>query len=496
MATPLTGTPLGDEVSRILESTVSLPLRHITGIIHLIDVNIDIQAIKVMNLDIVRDYENNYTDEVTVSAMFPIGTFYDIIYPNKENIEFSIKTNPVDKDKNDNVKTQSTVETRYIAKFISSQDGRVQPSSMGVQSTDSLDITSFITVDIQLIDKAMFLMRSMETGTICRQATPKEFLQTFLTMQLSNFQIGSDEKIIGIDLVDPDNTGQQEQIIIPHGTPLISVPDYTQKKICGIYNKGICSYIQHKVWYIYPRHDIDRNPKGNRLITIIVVPPSLLPSIDHSFRKDGEHYKILCTGRLSMDNNANIQQLKDGTGVRYTSSVTPLTEQYPSRSGNKAILSKSMINTEELGNKLKGKEQVGLYRSNYFTQNAFNEASSVSGLNSGQLQCLWENSYPAIIEPGTIAHVLYLDEKGETTDLKGTILKVHHSSYLPKKGLTQNTWTTNTAIFLWVKNNLDGNEVKQVKGGAEGWMSGSGSAGGGVGGSSNTSLSSLFGGNY
>lgn len=334
----------------------------------------------------------------------------------------------------------------------------------------------------------------IESGTIGRLATPKEFLETFITQQVSNLQLSGEEKLIGIDLVEPDNKNKQKQIIIPHGTPLTSVPEYVQNRCCGVYSKGLTSYIQNKVWYIYPRHDVDRNPKGKRFITIIVIPPKLLPSIEKSWRVDGDHWKILCTGQLHLDNKADTRQLNEGTGVRFTSAVTPLTEQYPSRSGNRATLSKSQMNTEEMY-KLKGKEQLAPYRSGYFTANAFRETSLVSSLNAGLLSCLWENSYPKIIEPGTLAKILYLDSEGLTTELKGVVMKAHHSTFLPNKGLIQNTWVTNTGLFLWVQNDLSVQQEKKVKGGAEGWMKGA-NAGGGPGGSSAMSLGQLFGGSY
>lgn len=495
MGVVINGTPIGDEVVRILENKTALPLRHITGTIHLIDVNIDVESIKILNLDIIRDYDNNYTDAVTVECIFPSGTFKDLIYPNKENVEFTIETVPVKKSKEDKVEYEDVVQTRYKAKFINSENERIKGSGQAIHSTESLDISEFVTVQLQLIDKANYLMRLIEVGTISRLVTPKDFLETFLTQQLTNFQLSGEEKIIGIDLIEPDNKGQQEQIIIPHGTPLNVVPDYVHNRCCGVYNKGISSYIQNKVWYIYPRHDVDRNPKGKRYITIIVIPPKILPSIEKSWRIDGDHWKILCTGRLQLDNNADNVQLNDGTGVRYTSAVTPLTEGYPARSGNKAILSKEQINTDEKY-KLKGKEQIAPYRTGYFTANAFKETSFVSSLNAGLLTCLWENSYPKIIEPGTLAKVLYMDDKGVTLELKGVVLKAHHSTTLPKKGLTQNTWITNTGLFLWVKNDLSENPpAKNVEGAATGWIKGAG-AGGGPSGKSSMSLKQLFGGNY
>lgn len=493
MAATLEATAIMQEVKRILESTTTLTMRHITAMVHCIDANISIEAIKVTNVDIIRDYENNFADTVSISLIFPAGTYFDILYPNKENIELSIKSTPITKDKKDNVKKEDEIETRYIAKIVDSNDHRVQPSTKGISSTDTLDITNMIEVNFQLIEKDVFLMKMVEVGAISRQVTPKEFLETFLTLQTSNLQIAASEKIIGIDLIEPDNNAKQEHIVIPHGTPLITVPEYIQNKVCGIYNYGLLSYIQSKVWYIYPRHNIDRSPKGNRYITILVIPTTVLPSIQKTWRKDGEHYKILCTGRLNMTNQANVDQLSFGTGVRYTSSVKPLTEEYPSRGGNKAILSKETINTENLGNKLKGKEQSGPYRSNYFTQNGYREASMTSALNFGILNCFWENSIPRIIEPGTLAKILYLDPDGTVLDLKGTILMSQTSTYLPKQGMMQNTWVTNTNLVVLVKNNLDGNGTKQVKGGAVGWIKGAGSAGGGVGGSSSISHGDLFG---
>ena len=83
MSFPFAGSPMGSEIARILANDVTLPIRVVSGTVHLLDSNINVKAVRIMNLDIIRDYENNYMDELTVSCVFPIGTYMDIIYPTK-----------------------------------------------------------------------------------------------------------------------------------------------------------------------------------------------------------------------------------------------------------------------------------------------------------------------------------------------------------------------------------------------------------------------------
>jgi hypothetical protein len=92
-----------------------------------------------------------------------------------------------------------------------------------------------------------------------------------------------------------------------------------------------------------------------------------------------------------------------------------------------------------------------------------------------------------------LAKIHYLDQSGQTLSLEGVVVKAHHSTYLPQKGLIQETFVTNTGLSLLVKNDVQSPEAytKKLKGGAKGWMSGSGSNS-----SPAMSLASLFGGKY
>lgn len=491
MSFPFAGSPMGSEIARILANDVTLPIRVVSGTVHLLDSNINVKAVRIMNLDIIRDYENNYMDELTVSCVFPIGTYMDIIYPHKENLEFTLEATPATLTK-DGEKKKNPVQRRYIAKIIEGDNPRISPDSQGTAETDEMDLVRMITVNFQLSEKAIFLLRMSQSGCIARKTTVKKFMQTWLTHELSKIDVAGDEKIIGIDLIEPDNTEEIEQIVIPQGTTTLSIPDYLQNRLHGVYKHGISSYIQNKVWYIYPRHDLERDPIGSRYITIFVIPPDSLPSVDRSYRKDGEHYKILCTGRITLENHVNPTQLNVGSGVRYSHAHVPLQEVYPQRSGNKAMFSKDVLNKkEEL--ELPGKEKPSPYAPNHFTINPYKELSDMSATKLGVVNCLWENSLPIIIEPGTLAKIHYLDQSGQTLSLEGVVVKAHHSTYLPQKGLIQETFVTNTGLSLLVKNDVQSPEAytKKLKGGAKGWMSGSGSNS-----SPAMSLASLFGGKY
>ena len=466
-------------------------MRRLVGTIHLLDSKIDVEAIKVLNFDIIRDYENNYMDEVSVTCTFPLGTYIDIIHPHKENIEFTLEATLVTSTEKTE-KNEAPMKARYLAKIVNTDNDRVHQAGHGVSQTDALDLNAFINVEIQLLEKAIFLLRNGESGCIARKSNLKDFLNTYLTHELSVLDVADDDKITGIDLIDPDNQEEYEQIVIPHGTRTLSIPEYLQNKLYGLYQNGICSYIQNKVWYIYPRNDFDGKIKGSRFITIFVIPPKTFPSIERSYIKDGEHYKILCTGRLNMANNVNPTQLNKGTGMRYSQSPTALTEPYPSRDSNKAILDKDMMNKDDIYS-LPDKTKVVKYGlgGDRFTINPFRGQSRLSAFGTGVLTCLWENSYPIIIEPGTHARVHILGQDQTVLSFEGIVAKAQHSTYLHGNGLMHNTWITNTGLNILIKNDLQDKltYTNKVKGGATMFIKGQGN-------NSAMSMSDVFGGNY
>lgn len=477
---------LASEVDNVIANGDSTPIGILSGTLHLLDINLDITAMKVFNYDVKRNYASNFMDSATVSVAFPSGTYADFIYPNKDNVEFTLygrMGTPADSNLLSFDELNTVNEQRYKAKITSDVNPRITQNGQTQERTDSIDLTDFVTIEIQLIDFSGYLIRMTQVGTVLRNATVKDATQALLTEQCGLLKVTDDEKLIGIDIIQPDNQDIQSQIVIPQGTPLYQVPHFIQNNCQGMYSKGLGSYIQNRVWYIYPLNDADRDPTVDREIQIIIIPSGLVPTMEHSFRIFGTNKVIVCTGNATMLNAIDKNQLNQGSGKQFADATKPLTEEYPKRKDNKIKLGLDDIINSITGIMASGSKFNPLMKDT-FTNNPYTQQSAVTSINGGNITCTWENSSPGLIVPGSLVKVLYLDAYFNIYELSGSIIEAQHSIRYITKGMAGNQYKVMTALNIWVEGEVLLNILKQAPsqpeadkkgegyGGAVGWMSG------------------------
>lgn len=473
---PIQNSNLWNEVNHITNSTCPKPFAEIRASVHLLDAKKTVHSAKVFNFDIVRDYSNNFSDEVTISMAFPQGTFHDLLYPYKDNIEISITAVEAIATPNNTYKGARFTK-RYKAKLMDSIDERVTPTPNGQESTSMADLGPMVVANFQCVDFAVYKLRMVNVGAIIRESNLKDAMQTLLSQQCSIMKLPADEAIAGIDVEEPDNKEIFKQIIIDQGTNLSDIPDFLQNGSYGIYEHGLTSYIQNKIWYICPKHDVTRQPRGDKYITINVIPKNILPGVNSSFRRIGNQWSILCTGNLQLQNIADVVQVSLGDKLKYSEPNAAISDIWTEIKDNKVKI-KSDIANNQLGNKFtenglsQAREKPAPYMKNAFTQNPLKLQSEVNLRSSGLLSCLWENSFPKIIEPGTRVKVLYQALGFGVLELHGTVIKAHHSVQLMGKGVTSNVYATNTGLGIWVEDDepLRIYRAKKVTGYAEGFV--------------------------
>lgn len=443
-------TALAHEINAILNGPMTFNARVWTAHIHLMDANITLIPVRVTYVNTARDYVNNFSDEVMMECVLPIGTYSDLFYPNKLNVEVTLTATPMNF-----IRGGPPKSFRYKATVVDEGQPRIsKPSSQG-SSTQALDLTDLVKVTFQLLPKVIYELRTASVGTIFRQAKPEDALKTMLTSETQKLKGDETERITGVDMVKADNQETKEQMVIPHGTMLYDLPDYFQKMVCGIYNNGISHFVQWNNWFVYPTFDIERFGQTDKVITIVVIPENKYPAIEKTYRKTGEHaYTILATSKGSYSNPVKEMTMNEGTGLRYMNAETVLSWDETKPENNKVNIQKSKIVSQITDLTPTDGVTFAPMSDTPITSNNFEERSKLAGRRGAYVSFLWENSYPEAITPGTMIRVLYLAANNQVNEIKGVIMKVEHFEHLTRKTLVEDSYRTNTAIFAYCENDL------------------------------------------
>lgn len=437
-------TAISREIQYVMSGMPTVEDRSYTAFIHLMDKNINIRALKLTSLDIDREYTNNIGDVIIAELAIPVGTYADVVYPNKANAEVTIITTSNTLLK----KTQKPTSVRYKAIFKDTGKPRLQANKSTSHSTDILDLSNFVTVKVQLTPISTYILRTAQVGGIFRFAKPEDVLKSLITSQVQLIESDQKEAITGVDLVTPDNSEEVEQLVIPHGTPLVSVPQFIQKRVCGVYNSGLSSYVQDGTWYIFPTFNKERNTSTGKTVSLILLPKNKYPGLTHTYRQRGDQTVILTTGDVNQLNTNKEDQMNQGSGVRFLNAETVFSDEGINREGNKAKISRSNMNTEIIAHEqTDGLNNVPVSTTS-ITSNPFEEYSKLAKNSGGYLQVVWENSNPDLIHPGMMASLTMATNNGKVITAYGVIHGATHNTRLARPGIVDSKYITTTALNI------------------------------------------------
>lgn len=443
-------SPLQNEISKVLSGPYTYNKRRWQALIHLMDADLTVIPVRVMSVHTQRDYTNNYTDILMIEVAIPVGTYTDIFYPNKLNLEVTLNSLPMNP-----VKGGPPRSFRYKATAVDTGQPRVSSPDMNGASTQILDLTEVILVELQLTPMSIYTLRTASTGVIFRQEKPEDCLKTLITSEIGKIQVEEAQRILGVDMVPADNQEVKEQMVVPHGTMLYDTPDTFQKHICGLYNNGLSHYIQDNHWYIYPTFDMSRVNQSDRMITIISIPEKKYPSIEKTYRQTGEHqFTILATAKGKYSNPVKEVTMNEGTGLRFMNAQTLMSWDETKPEQNKVNMQKDKMVSEITAITPSDNVTFSPMSDNRITANNFAERSKIAGRTGAYLSWMWENSYPDAIIPGMYVRVLYLTVDGQVNEIKGIILKAEHFEHLRYQSMVEENYITNTALFIWCENDL------------------------------------------
>lgn len=418
-------------------------------VLHAVNQKSNVKVMKILELDRLRDFTGRYTDAIVLRLAMFKGDYAYQVFPFRDNLEATLIFTPLTETGQPDTR-RLTKTVRYNAILRNEENLLLKTDSNYVPTQEVMNREGPYGVVLQLQDKAVSLLEKYLVGTTFKSGTTVEQALQVMYYTASNTALSPIKQLVdGVDVVTPNNTQPQEHIILPQGTRLVDVAGYIQDVSYGIYNAGIGSYYANKHWYIYPLYDTTRIKNTKRIVTIINIPENKLPGIERTYRQNGSNLVILATGNTNFADSKKATQLNEGTGVRFADANAVMSKSAVTTQKNLAVLqSNQIMNQVTLDEPTDGRSFAPLADVK-FTSNKCRELSKLAKRSGFVASLTWEHSMAELIEPGTVAKLLYI--AGETVrQVNATILAIHETSGVLGDGVATKRMIPRAIVTLFI----------------------------------------------
>lgn len=402
---------------------------------------------RVLWVDQSVDYINGFMETSFVHALFTLEQYKQYIYPNRNNITVTLTYTPVSEQLGTVLKGMKPRVSKYRAQLLDANDPGLL-SSKGVSPAPGMDGNkAFYPVTFQLIPLAMDKLRFQKTGGMWSGHTPMELCKTLLTQVAAGIQGTDDEKIRGIDMVQPDNVKPLLHLNIPHGTPVYDIPGYIQKKAGGIYNSDIGIFLHEQLLYVYPLYDTSRFNKTEYAVDFFIIPKTQLPTTERSYSMESKRLTVAITGGISHSDLSDAQQSNEGTGTMFGLASKSF-DGFVKVEDNKATFdpatSTAGIKLSDRDSKLENAtiSKVGV------TDNVAAELSKVSARTGQFAQFVWNNSDPSLLYPGMPMRMTFTGSSG-IEEVYGCVVAFEAHTEPNSPAFTADVYQTNTSVIVF-----------------------------------------------
>jgi len=408
--------------------------------------NIDI--LKIISIDNVCNFETNIGDELVIETLVPFGVYVKHIYPNRAKLEITLFKNPLleigDEDKKDELKESERYKAVPILEGLPSFEG----TDMDAFDEFTLNLQTPLTISFQLFNRSLEVLRTITVGGIFRKVINEDVIKAILTKESLRLKIEGKQAIEGMNIVESDNKTVRDHTIIPQGVRLIALPTYVQEKCNGVYNFGIGTYLQRKIWYVYPLYNTSRFNDADQKIIIYKIKRSRSNGMERTYRIDGKTSYILATSDSKFQDDANTNFMNEGNGVRLANAKSFMNQPSQS-SNNKTMMNRKSLNSEIVfGEKEDGLNSV--YQSNdSIGDNIFLERTRISARDGAIMSFTWDNADPKILQPGMVVKILYMDND-VMQEFNGVLLSAQVFVQLNGQGLSIKRHITTCHLSIFV----------------------------------------------
>lgn len=409
----------------------------------------DIDVLKVVSVDWIRNYRNAVTDEVLLEIAIPSGTYLKRILPFKENLKVTLTQTPIGMISDADPRTITVQE--FQAFVISTAAGDTLGSNPQTATEDAANLTGMEKMTFQLQELAWEQIRTEMVGGIPVSTTPFDFLISALFKSIRELDADLANQVLGVNSVPPSNTTKREHILLPHGVPLTQLAGLLQTQLGGIYSAGIGCYLQRSYWYVWPLYDNTRFDVAEKTATFIILPDPRFKGTEKTYRATDRHLVAVITGGVDMIDGSEGALLNQGNAVRFPDSDSMM-ESFVEKGGNKAVAKRTNNNTEYVGVQRRTGTQMSRVVTDMTKTNPYNESSKLAARSGAYIRLHWENSEPNWITPDLQCEVGFT-ANGSPVFIPGIVVHAHVYSALAGTGLHQSAHQITTEVIVMVDRN-------------------------------------------
>lgn len=376
--------------------------------------------LKVISLDVIQDFENNITDEITLKGILTPGIWTDKILPFVDTLEITL-IRPNKKPK------------RYKAYCKTPKDYRKETSALQGATTEDMDRMTIIELEFQLIPRLIEKLMTVQVGTNIIQAKMDDALKALVYRETNRITgLADADKLHGLDYVPSDNQEKYQHLPIPHNTRLIDLPNFFQNKLYGLYKHHIGSYIhenedQQLIWYIYPLLNSERNDPLVRYINIFVSKRDYFSYTEKTYWVKDKDINILAALQKESLENNTAKMLNGGNGIRLpnqmaygTKNALDVKDNIPKVNRNQVIHELNVFDSPNKNN------YAPLNIDGNDSKNIYQQISNAAWRMGTMYAVTWQHSNYQIIKPGCIVRIHYTGENNEQKIMQGVVLRIHH----------------------------------------------------------------------
>lgn len=409
-----------------------------------------IDAINVTQMTLLRDFEVNYADQITMTCTVWHDDLTGWITPNRNKLEVIVTRTEVHESSDFDLTNPRKVAKKYRAVLINQTEQDVSSSQSGTgQSPNPIDASKRqVELGFQLVEIAAEKISKSTFGGIIGQTETTDAIRYFMGESARLNDIEEGLAIRGVDIIPADVKEKQAQVVIPHGTPTLAIPEAFQKHWGGVYNSGIGTYVKDNNIFVYPLYDLSRFKKEVEKATIVVVPKAMMGNTKRTFVTNSGELIILVGAEIELEDTTATKQANVGNGQTTFDSAKMFNAPTTGESGKVVPDIASAMNVF-----ITKKREDGLdfapFANQQFTRNMA-ETITMNARDLGRMMTgLWEYSFPDLIKPMMPCRVVYFksDYKHE---LYGVIMK-HQSVFQLESNVGLRRHVSSTALVLYVQ---------------------------------------------
>lgn len=460
--TKFTNLPIYKDIEKISKEAKNPTMFRYWGILH--TPKKDIVTYRILSIDTIRNYINNISDEIHLLVSMSNRDYLRNIYPFSENIEFTLKIEEFYLSQY----SEETIVNKYVERFkaiLKSNDNTNSINADAEKYSDlELDLTGFIDVRFQLLNRVVEPLRIKLTNGVFHDVSPKDLMSVILYTESNKIKVDGKPILEGIDIVEPSNSELQKNIVIPTGTHVIDIPDLTQNEYCGVYSSGLGSYIQYfnnkYIWFIYPLYDFTRFETSTyKKIVFYNTDKQTLPASEKTYREEGDVLYIMITGQVKYYNDGENTYMDSGVGFK-APHAKPFMRKPVVLKADSVEGKRTELNHEAIVKDRPDGLNYAPRCNDYITSNPFKTYSDIAKKSVAQITLEWNHSRYDLIYPGMPCEYNFI-ANGEVKKLKGVILFTHTMISMVGNPSTITSYSTNTAITIAVEKSIKSLEGEQ-----------------------------------